>query len=164
MTIWVPIVVLATIALGLILKLHQDRKYFYAKTFFVRADNNNLIVKMNLGGHYLISNTVVAQNPKAPAHFAVEEGTYTYTSEKITLAPEKRITADFADAQGLVMNDIKNTHVSDTSTPATELTVTPGRQLTWRNKPLQAMKQGKLVSLKDYQAIVDKKQRPSEAK
>jgi hypothetical protein len=36
MTIWVPIVVLATIALGLILKLHQDRKYFYAKTFFVR--------------------------------------------------------------------------------------------------------------------------------
>ncbi|MEN2661577.1 hypothetical protein [Lacticaseibacillus paracasei] len=154
----ISILVLSMIAAGMAIMTYQRRKYFYLGTFFVGHGMTSTVIDLKNSGHYTINITNVGQNPKSPASFQIEEGSFRKTGSVIDLNPDKLSTFTYPDAQALMANSWGG---HDESEPESHQIALKNRMLVLSGEALQPLDKGKVVTAKRF--MQTKKASPSKA-
>ncbi len=147
MAVNVSILVLAMIAAGMIIMFYQRRKYFYLGTFFARRGMTSTVIDLKNSGRYVINVTSVGDNPKTPASFKIEEGSFQKNAAVIDLSPDKLSTFTYPNSQALVANRWIS---HQESKPAAHQIKLQDRDMLLSGEKLRPIDQGKVVTAKRF--------------
>ncbi|RXT58238.1 hypothetical protein [Lacticaseibacillus chiayiensis] len=143
----ISILVLAMIATGMAIMIYQRRKYFYLGTFFIGQGMTSTVINLKNSGHYVINIIDVSENPKSPASFKIEEGSFSKNGAIIDLKPEKLSTFTYPNSQALMTNNWGGHEESESESHQISL---QDHALMLSGKTLQPLNQGKVVTVKQF--------------
>ena len=116
----IAFIVILTIMAGLIGRLWQNKRYFYLKTFYYKDGDTQNVIQLTKSGHYFLNRTVVPNDAKRPASFAVDEGTFTKDDGQLVLNHQKGMKMVYHDVESMVTNE--HPTVKEVAKPARPMT------------------------------------------
>lgn len=145
------------IVLGItgLLYVLQRQKYFYLKTYFLKNDGSNLILRFQADGNYVINQTMVPSRSDKSFKFDIIEGQYQYRKAQLILNPQTQLVATFPNLTAFMNNQVQNVFLTDQLKNSTTLQIRQ-KFLFLNKQKLAPIARSKVVRIKQYQKLINK--------